>query len=324
MEKKAFDAAEMIVCAGCARGNPPNRFDCLYCGAPLEISEAQSESLHPLFFRHLETWEKGFNVILSIVSGDFSEIDFETIAALLKLETEITRLIIAAKTKVPLARVETENAAEILQKRLRAKGIETKIVADEKLNIERAPRRLRGIEFSEDKLVLIFFNTDEIVEIAWEDMILIVSGAIFERRIAGVEARGKRSGDKTKLIETNETYSDQILFDIYSRADEIGYRVEQNGFDFSTCLAKADKSLLAAENIRCLVKILSQRAPNSKLVEDYARVRPQLAGVWAVDERIDSKGLKREQFAKFSRESVTIISNAAQFTKYSRLQQFLI
>jgi RNase H-fold protein (predicted Holliday junction resolvase) len=322
-QNPAFAAAEMIVCGNCARANPPNRFDCLYCGAALEISEAQSQSLRPHSSRKLEVWEKGFNVILSNVSEDFGAIDFETIAALLKLETEIVRLIIAAKTPLPLAHVETESAAAIVQKRLRLLNLETKIVADEDLKTESAPRRLRGIEFYEDKLVLIFFNGDEILEIIWEDLILIVTGAIFERRVAGVESRGKRGGEM-KLLETNETSSDEILFDIYSRADEIGYRVEQNGFDFSSCLAGADKSLLARENIRRLVEILTKRAPKLKLEEDYARVRAQLANVWAVDERSDAQGLKRGQFGKFSRENITIVSNAAQFTKYSRLQRFLI
>ncbi len=41
MENPAFNPEEMILCAKCARTNPPTRLKCFYCGAELEISEAQ-------------------------------------------------------------------------------------------------------------------------------------------------------------------------------------------------------------------------------------------------------------------------------------------
>lgn len=61
-ENIAFKPEEMIVCAKCARTNPPNRTKCFYCGGELEISDAQSRILKPNL-RKLELWEKGFNVV---------------------------------------------------------------------------------------------------------------------------------------------------------------------------------------------------------------------------------------------------------------------
>lgn len=318
-ENYAFKTDELTVCAKCARANPPTRPKCLYCGAPLPISEAHSKFLKSNR-RKLEAWEKGFNLIYLPDSENCDEPNFEEIAALTQLEKEVLREIIEAQKSLPVARVETENEAEIIQRRLRDSGMETRILADEDLKIEKPARRLRGIDFWEDKLILILFNRDEIAEILYEDLILIVTGAIFERRVEATEARVKKG--ESKLLQTNETASDEILVDIYSRQDEIGYRVEQNGFDFS-CLGSG-KSLLAAENIRKLAEKLSACAPNVKLVEDYSQVRPFLANVWEVEERTDSQGLKRRQFGKFNLENITTISNSAQFTKYSRLQRHLL
>lgn len=315
-----FASAEMITCGECARANPPTREHCLYCGARLETNDAQS-SLSHLTLRPLEAWEKGFNVIFSPASETLDDAQIERVAALLKFDAAILHGIIESQKPLPLARVATEIEAETVRRNLRgAANLETKIVADEDLNAANFPRRLRAMEFADDKLFLILFNGEDVVEIAWSDLILIVTGAIFERRISGVEARGK--GGESKLLEANETASDALLIDIYSRTDTHGFRVEQQGFDFS-CLG-AEKTLLVAENLRLLVEQLRQRAPDAKIVEDYLQVRQHLAAVWTVEQRTDSLGLKRDRFAKFNRENLTTINNAAQFLKYSRLQKHLL
>lgn len=320
-ENPAFKIDEMIACGKCARANPPTRRACLYCGAELEIPDAQSRLLK-LKPRALEAWEKGFNVIFSPVSEDFEQSEIEKAAAFLRLETEVLQNILASEKPLPLTRVATEKEAEIVKKILSETArIETKIISDADLDAEKPPRRLRGMKFFDDNLILILFNDEEAIEIARTNVDLIVTGAIFERRIAGVEARGKRGGE-SKILETNETASDEILIDVYSRDDKTGFRVEQKGFDFS-CLG-AEKNLLVAENMRALVRQLSNRAPDAKIVEDYLRVRRALAAVWAVQERTEARGLKRARFGAFSRENLTTISNRQQFTKYSRLQRQIL
>ncbi len=81
---------------------------------------------------------------------------------------------------------------EIVRKRLQELGIETTILSDKNLAVETPPKRLRGIEFWDDKIIFVLFNKDEIVEISNDDLILIVSGAIFERRVEGTEKRNKK------------------------------------------------------------------------------------------------------------------------------------
>ncbi len=317
-ENPAFNRNELVDCGECRRTNPPTRSKCLYCAAPLPVSGEESRFFKP-DLRQLEIWEKGFNLLVTGDSAKFEESTLAEISSIVKLEKEALREILASAKPLPVARIETEREAEIIQKRFRKSGVETEILPDEVLSLEKSPRRLRSMDFWDDRLVLILFNSDEIAEIKWEDVRLIVTGAIFERKVEATETRSKKG--ENKLLETNETASDESLFDIYSKEDRIGYRIAQNGFDFS-CLG-ARKSLLAVENIKKLVIELSKRAPEVKTVEDYLKVRSLLAGVWQVEERTDSQGLKRESFGSFNLGNVTTVSNAAQFTKYSRLQRHL-
>lgn len=185
---------------------------------------------------------------------------------------------------------------------------------------DRPTRRLRGAEFFGDRLILKFFNQDETVEILWVDLALIVAGAVFERRIEATEKYNKR-GDNEILNQT-ETASDEILIDIYSRTDRLGFRIYAKGFDFS-CLG-ADKEFTAKDNIKKLAEKLRRFAPNAKFVDDYLSNRNLLANVWEVEQKTASQGLKRESFGRFNLGNLTTVNNTAQFTKYSRLQWHLL
>ncbi len=318
-ENPAFKSEEMIVCKKCERMNPPTRLACLYCGAELELGEAQSEFLKPKL-RKLENWEKGFNLIYSTDSENFDVSKLPEIAKILKCEKEFLEKLIAAKKSLPLARSESKKEAEIVQNLLTKFGFQTLIISDEDLAIEKPARRLRGIEFLDDKIILILFNQDEIVEIAKKDLAVIVSGAIFERKVEATERRVKKG--ENKILQTDETASDEFLIDVYSREDTIGYRIPAKGFDFS-CLA-AEKGILANENLKRLAQKLREAAPEAEFVDDYLKMREILGNIWQVEERTDSQGLKREGFGKFNLGNITTINNLSQFTKYSRLQRQLL
>jgi len=318
-ENPAFQSNEMIACAKCERANPPNRLKCLYCGAELEISDAQSQNLKPNL-RKLELWEKGFNLILLRNSEIFGDTKTAEIAKLLKIEKEILRKIFESKKTLPLARAESEKEAEVTQKCLQNLGIETRILGDETLGIEKPARRLRGIEFIDGKLIFILFNQDEIVEIRNGDLALIVTGAIFERRIEATEKYNKKG--ENKILEATETASDDTLIDIYSRQDSVGYRILARGFDFSGL--ETEKGILAKDNIKKLTEKLRESAPNAKFVNDYLGNRELLANVWEIEQKSNSQGLKRESFGKYNLGNITTVTNLSQFTKFSRLQWHLL
>lgn len=313
-EDFAYKPEELIICDGCKRTNPPTRLACFYCGKQLEISEEQAQAIKPKL-RKLEIWEKGFNLIFKPDNKGFDETTRAEIAKLLNLETETLEKICAAETPLPVARAESEKEAEIVRERLSEMNFENFVLSDETLADGKPPTRLRGLEFFEDKLILIFFNSDEIAEIALDDLVLIVTGAIFERKTESVE---KRKKGENKLLTATETATDEMLFDIYSRDDSAGFRVFAKGFDFS-CL-EAEKEILAKDNLKKLVQKLKSAARGAKLVENYLQQRENLGSVWETEEKTDSKGVTRQSFGSFNLESSIIVSNQAQFNKYSRLQ----
>jgi hypothetical protein len=181
------------------------------------------------------------------------------------------------------------------------------------------PKRLRGLEFDNDKILLILFNNDEVEEISTEDLILIVSGAIFQKAVEATEARKK---GESKILDATETASDESLIDIYTKNNPNGYRILTKGFDFS-CLG-AEKGILARENIKKLVAKLQTAAPNAKLIDDYLALRNILGEVWEIEQRKDSQGLTRQRFGKFDLSNVSTSNNLQQFTKYSRLQRHIL
>ena len=318
-EDIAFKTDEMIVCRRCERQNPPTRLRCLYCNAELEFDADQTRFIKPVL-RKLEAWEKGFNLIYLPTENDLSERQQTEITKQTRMEKAVLQKISEARTPLPLARAESVKEAEIIKQNLSKIGVETLVLSDENLTVGKFPKRLRGIEFSAGKLRLKLFNTDEIVEIPEEDLILIVTGAVFERKVEATEKRSRKG--ENKLLNATETASDELLIDLYSRNDSVGFRIEQNGFDFS-CLG-ADKKMLAAENLKTLIEKLRDFAPNARFVDDYLKIRSVLGNVWEVEERKDSKGLVREKFGKFNLGNVTTINNLAQFTKYSRLHRHLL
>lgn len=314
-----FKNEELVVCRKCARTNPPTRLNCFYCAAELELSEAQSRFLKPNL-RRLENWEKGFNLILTNKRNDFDQSKSSEVAKILKFDEDSLKKLIETEKSLPLARVESRKEAEIIQNLLAEFNFQTSIVSDVDLSIEKPLRRLRSIEFSIDKIILTLFNLNETVEIAQNDLALIVTGAVFERRVESTEKRVKK-GDN-KILQATETASDELLIDIYDRQETVGYRIFAKGFDFS-CL-QAEKGILAAENLKKLARKLREFAPESKFDDDYLKIREALGNVWQVEEKNDSQGVKREVFGSFHLENVTTINNLSQFTKYSRLQRQLL
>lgn len=309
---QTFGSEEMIACEKCGRKSPPTRLKCLYCGTELKVSAEQTEFIKPSL-RKLEEWEKGFNLIFQ-PRESISE-RFEEIANLLHLEKDSVKNIVENKISMPLARTESKTEAEVLLHKLKELNVESKIISDENLNLEKMPRRLRGLEFYEDRLILILFNADEIAEIPYQEITFIVTGTYFERKIEATESLKKK--DEKKILESAEISTDEMLIDIYSRDDSLGYRIESKGFDFS-CLEK-EKTLFAKENMPRLANKLRSVSPNAQFNDSYVKIRSEIGKVWTVSERNDSLGLKRQGIVGLKRTNVTTVNNLNQFTRYSRM-----
>lgn len=318
-EEIGFKPDELLACGKCSRANPPNRVKCMYCGAELEISAGNAAKGTPVLLRKLENWENGHNLIYLPKPENISAETTAQTAKLLGLEKEALQKIFDLQKPLPVVRSETLRAAGILQGRLSESGLKSSIISDEMLAAENLPKRLRGLEFRNDKILLILFNNDEVEEIKSEDLVLIVTGAIFQKTVESTEARKK---GENKILEATETASDESLIDIYSKNDPTGFRILTKGFDFSSL--EAEKSILARENIKKLVGKLQTVAPKAKLVNDYLAIRNVLGEIWEIEQRKDSKGLARQRLGKFDLSNVSSSNNLQQFTKYSRLQWHIL
>ena len=315
-ENIAFNPEQLIACGECQRNNPPNRLKCLYCGGELELS-ISDEAQIKLNLRNPESWEKGFNLIFCPRKPETTA--FAEIAGLVNLEKEFVRKIVEAGKYLPLVRGENLKEIEIVKNNLQRLGLETIIVSDESLSPEKMPVRLRGLEFWEDKLVLIFFNNDEIAEISRDELVLMVAGAVFENKTESVV---KKKKGESEIVDATETVSDEFLLDLYTRENPHGCRIFTKGFDFS-CL-ETEKGILAAENLKKLTKKLIEFAPDAKFVNDYLSVRETLGNIWEIEQRKDSQGLNRRGFGKFNFSKVALSNNLQQFNKYSRLQRHIL
>lgn len=314
-ENIGFRPEEMNGCSKCGKSNPPTRPKCFYCSADLLIDAAETQSAN-INSRVLENREKGFNLVY-LPESSTEKSDISAIARLLSIEVDFIRQIIEAKSIIPLVRLESPHETAI--ENLSSYGMKCCMVADEVLEVNKLPVRLRGLKFLSESFVLINFNTDEEIEVQHDDLSLIVTGALFEAKTETVEKRKKK--EASVVLET-QAKSDSGLIDIYVGDDAIGYRITVNGFDFS-CLG-SEKGLLAAENIRRLAEVLRSYAKSAKFAGDYLMIRQLLDEVWPLERRKDSyrrqgTGLGGKDFT-----NIESSNNLQQFTKYSRLQRQLL
>jgi hypothetical protein len=315
-EELGFAPNEMIACEKCARGNAPNRSECIYCGAHLGGETAPQSKLD---FREPESWESGFNVIVMRPGEDSGHEAAKMLAGILSAEPDVILTILESGKALPVARVASEANAAFIEEKLAGCGLDTRTVSDEALVPSQVPVRLRKLEFASDGLKFEVFGKDESGVIAREDLGLIVPGVLLEGRTESIEKRKRRAN--VTLSET-QTSSDQPVIDIYSKHDPLGWRIPASGFDFS-CLG-AQKSLLVADNMESLVARLAAYSPTAKLANDYPNVRPLLEHCWPSESRRDGLGLQRSGFARKNLASVFTTNNLLQFTKYSRLQWHLL
>lgn len=323
---RGFAPDEMVACEACGRANPPTRAGCLYCGARLPASAGVAALKRPVL-KPLEEWERGVNVVLlprEVVAGALTKetLTGEALAeasALLRLDEGRLREMAAAGGALPLARAASEGEGALVAGRLRALGFAVGVFADDELSAASLPpRRARALELGADALTLKTMVGGEAERVAWSDVLLLVAGRVFERRVEVAEQR-ERPGGKSEIVEARELTSDEAVLDIYAAGGaRAGWRVAAEGFDYS-CLG-ARKGLLVAQNFQTLKDALVERAPAARLDEDYARLRHLLQAVWPSAERTESQGVRRGRGHRLNTEAVTVVTNEPQFTRYSRLR----
>jgi len=326
-EPRGFAPEQMIVCDVCLRANAPTRDECLYCAAPLPITEANLRLRQPTL-RPLEKWEQGFNCIsMPDANADLLSIEQLTEAAdLLRMEKDLLTKIVEAGKPLPLARAATLDDAKTIKIRLAdiQRNFDLLIVPDNELALESNPYvRLRALEFTGDGLTGHSIGGHSAEHVSWERLQLLVSGRLYVRRVE-VQERLNRSGSEGEIIEAHEFGADEALLDAYVALDGvewIHWRVSSAGFDFS-CLGEK-KSLLASQNFQLLIELLRERASHVQFDDSYKGLRHMLSRAWPLEQSTASGGWQRKRPGKYSTEAVTTSDNEKQFTLYSRLQNYL-
>ena len=308
-EEIGFGIDEMIACGRCSRQNPPNRLECIYCGAALDV---RPEAMNKFSVRKLESWEPGTSVV---ISGDG---DKAKAADLLSLDPDRLQDILACGVPLPVAWVDA-NAAEIISQKLQDVRFNSSLIPDSELNPVRPPVRIARMTLGDDGLTLTDLNTQREYRHPWSDVVLLVRGIFSAGKIDSMEKRRLRK--RTVLSETT-TSSDEQVFDLYTADDTTGYRVQLAGFDYS-CLGD-EMGPLANENISRLIAALERRATNLRVVDDYTRIRHLLTGIWDIESRKDAKGLQQVGFGKREFGVVHSTNNVEQFTRFSRLQRLML
>jgi hypothetical protein len=315
---RRFEPSELVACDKCMRANAPTRMSCLYCGAPLPLTE-QSATLRRPALRKLEEWEQGFNVVLHTPCTKAAPETVEEIASLLRLDAARLSEIVESGMPLPVARAASSEEAELIVGRLKARGLEAEVFNDDTL--ARTPTRARALAFDREALVLMTTAESEPARVSWDDVALLVVGRVVTRRVE-VEERPSKLARRGRLMDAREVASDEEVLDIYTLEEgREAFRVLADGFDYS-CLGEG-KGLLARDNFKRLVTALRTLATRAAFDEEYARLRGPLASVWPPAERNESGGLRRGGPGRLTTESVTVVSNEAQFTRYARLRSRL-
>jgi len=308
----------MVRCEECLRANPPTRLNCLYCAASLPTHERTSDFLRPSL-KPVQSWTLGYNNIFLPDGTEIQPQSLREAAHLLKLSIENLRKLVSNTMPLPLARTDTREESELIDRKLKAVGFATAIVSDAELGIRESPAiRLRSVRIDENGLTPKLIGETDESTIPWDRLVLIVTGRLSRKR---VELQERKAGRGQNEIEhADQFFADEAIADLYFQNPDFKFRIFANGFDFS---GLDGKKLVVAENFSILMGLLRENATNAEYDEAYNSCRQSLEIVWPCEQLTESLGWRRERPGKITVGAVTETSNEDQFTRYSRLRYIL-
>jgi hypothetical protein len=318
-EPQGFSADQMVRCDECLRANPPTRVSCLYCVAPLPVTEAAAKLRKPVL-RQPEKHQLGYNNILLPLDQVASEETLVEAATLLKLSIENFQEVVGQNLPLPVARTNSREEAELVNVRLRELGLNCLTLSDEELGLTfngHTVKRVRSLTFDDADVTIYQAAAEEIV-MSWTDLILIMPARIFETTLEIKERKTGKSEDE--ILDTSEFFKDEAVIDFYTANHSSTWRISAGGFDFS-CLGR-EKALVTNDNILKLQRLLTGKAVNAQFDDSYAQVRNSLELAWTTQAETQSSGWRRERPGMLSIGVATTKSNESQFTRYSRLRYY--
>jgi hypothetical protein len=298
-------------CPACARRTPAARAACMYCGTALAVSKIETAPAQ----RVLESHERAFNVV---IEPQFSRLDENTVprfAAALQIELPEAQAYVTANKRLPIARCQNHQEAELIAALVRTCGLGCVVVPDEVLRLDWELIRARKIVVVGENLSVRHSGGEVVVPLP--DIRLMVLGSLKNTQVHYAEASGlvKNSGS---VLDTSEFRSDETMMDVYTANLHTSFRIKADGFDYSGLIWPL--AFRVELNFQAAVKGLLGDAKNASFDADFARIRGLLSRPWPERSRTEAKGLKRSGLGiKAVKQSRVISDNRDQFDRYSRL-----
>jgi hypothetical protein len=282
---------------------------------------AASADIQRPTLRKLESWEQGFNTIL-VPEGaaPLAENILTETSRLLRLQPEDIRLISETGMPLPLARAATREEASLIERKLAEMNMKVLTIADSGLDADdSAIRRVHALELTDKTLVAHAYGVVGPQHTSWDEVSLIVTGRLFVRQVEIEERKGRKA--ESEIMDAREVSADESVLDLYIAQSRESWRISSSSFNYS-CLGSR-KSLMAGQNFSTLLEVLRERAHCALYDDSYNRVRRALNMVWPFEQRTESRGWRRGGPGKIRTEAVIKSDNELQFTRYSRLRNYL-
>jgi hypothetical protein len=312
-----FSADKMVDCGECSRSNPPNRTMCIYCGAGLAL-EHLDPKITKINYQRPDVWEDGFSLIYS-GKRDVPDTLIDKASLDLQIGPSDLGKILSLNAAVPLIYFRSLTDADLLASRLSDAGFHCAVVGDDLLQARTLPTRIRSARFDRDSVYLNDFNTGHEKLVHLDEKTQIIVGSLVK---TSTEIAGKLKKRAIQIADETLSYTDEPVIDIYPESDVYGFRIRASGFDFS-CLGDRMRPL-AALNMAELVSEFRSRLNANNFIDSYRSAAPLIATIWPLDEIMQSSEVKRGTFGGVRKQSVTVLDNTRQFTKFSRLQRHFI
>lgn len=283
----------------------------MYCGAILSVSKIETAPAQ----RVLESYERAYN---AVVEPELSRVDENTVsrfAAALQIELPEAEAYISANKRLPVARCQIQQEAELIAALIRTCGLGCSVIPDEHFRLDWELIRARKIVVVGDNLSVRHSGGEVVVPLP--EVKLMVLGSLQNTQVHFAET-ASLAKDSGNLLDTSEFRSNEVMLDVYTSSLHNSFRIKADGFDYSGLIWPL--AYRVELNFQAAVQGLLSDAKTAVLDADFPRIRSLLSRCWPERSRTEAKGLKRGGLGiRAVKQSSVISDNRDQFDRYSRL-----
>jgi hypothetical protein len=299
-------------CPACARRTPSARGTCLYCSAVLPVTKIEAAPPQ----RTIDNFERAFNTILDSQRKPGDDLAEAALASALKIELAEAQAFVRAGKRVPLARSQTRQEAELIASLVRTCGLEAFVIADEALRLDSELIRARRIIQSGAALEVRHPGGTTIVPLS--ELRLLVVGALHNTRVDYTEGVTASRGQSNNVLDSSEYRSEETLLDVYATGFDQSFRIKSDAFDYSGLVKPL--SFRAEMNFQAALSALRSAAPHARVDDDFVGMKKLLARAWPERSKTEARGVRRAGLAyRPVAQSSVVSDNRDQFDRYSRL-----